>query len=324
MEKKVKSESKKFEEEGGLWKLKTTIENKLGDMKFDIVVGNPPYSGNLHLKIINTVINHLTEDGVASFIHPARWLQDPLAEYKKGSDKIKFKNIVDRLEDVKVIDHEISTNIFKISYNGELMISYISGKIQKKNITIYSDLFNESFDIVCSYAKNNNLLKYVEKDKIDGWRCDIKEMCPIISIPGRNDEWARTSCVKVIPNVAVFLDGKDKDGRDWTTVRAKGIASKKEGTPFPNSIKFNDEETALNFQKSCNTNFYKNWIQMVKLDMHTPLKFLPWMEDYSHPWTDEDYCKFFGNLGMSEECQKWMCRDVYDYRIKDFISYETF
>ena len=27
---------------------------------------------------------------------------------------------------------------------------------------------------------------------------------------------------------------------------------------------------------------------------------------------------------MSEECQKWMCRDVYDYRIKDFVDYEKF
>ena len=24
------------------------------------------------------------------------------------------------------------------------------------------------------------------------------------------------------------------------------------------------------------------------------------------------------------ECQKWMCRDVYDYRIKDFVDYEKF
>ena len=63
---------------------------------------------------------------------------------------------------------------------------------------------------------------------------------------------------------------------------------------------------------------------LFKLDMHTPFKFLPWMKDYSHTWTDEDYCKFFAKYGMSEECQKWMCRDVDDYRIKDFINYMKF
>ena len=46
--------------------------------------------------------------------------------------------------------------------------------------------------------------------------------------------------------------------------------------------------------------------------------------DYSHPWTDKDYCEFFGGLGMSKECQEWMCREVYDYRIKDFIDYMKF
>ena len=63
---------------------------------------------------------------------------------------------------------------------------------------------------------------------------------------------------------------------------------------------------------------------LLKLDMHTPLKFLPWMEDYSYQWSDEDFCKFFGKLGMSKECQEWMCRDVDDYRIKDFINYIKF
>ena len=75
---------------------------------------------------------------------------------------------------------------------------------------------------------------------------------------------------------------------------------------------------------SCNTVFYCNILYLFRLDQNTPFIGLPYMEDYSHPWTDEDYCEFFGKLGMSEDCQKWMCRDVYDYRVKDFINYETF
>ena len=41
-------------------------------------------------------------------------------------------------------------------------------------------------------------------------------------------------------------------------------------------------------------------------------------------WSDEDFCKFFGKLGMSKECQEWMCREVSDYRTKDFINYMKF
>ena len=122
----------------------------------------------------------------------------------------------------------------------------------------------------------------------------------------------------------VFYNGFDEDGVEWMDTRKHTNYGKVSTTPFPHSIKFKTKEEALNFQASCNTKFYCNIMYLLKLDMHTPLKFLPWMEDYSHTWTDEDYCKFFGKLGMSEECQKWMCRDVDDYRIKDFINYIKF
>lgn len=85
-------------------------------------------------------------------------------------------------------------------------------------------------------------------------------------------------------------------------------------------VKFRTEREAKNFETSCCTNFYQNIVYLLKCDMHSPLKFLPWMEDYSNAWTDEDYCRFFGALGMSTECQRWMCREVYDYRVKDFIK----
>ena len=107
--------------------------------------------GNLHLKIINTVINHLTEDGVASFIHPARWLQDPLAEYKKGSDKVKFKNIVDRLDDVKMIDIKTIHNKFGIIHNSDLMISTLYSKASDKVINLYDGMLQEATDVILSY-----------------------------------------------------------------------------------------------------------------------------------------------------------------------------
>ena len=295
-------------------------------MNFDIIVGNPPYSGNLHLKIINTVINHLTEDGVASFIHPARWLQDPLAEYKKSSDKVRFKNIVERLDDVKVIDTRTINTKFGILSDSELMLSKIKSKQTGKNITGYNEIAQEAIDIILKYSLEHNLSNVDEIKKYDGWRCQILNIVPLGDINHQKSdrEYERNRIVSLFVPLKnnVFCDGKDEDGRWWTETRAKNQFSKNIGTPFPHSIKFKTKEEALNFQSSCRTKFYNNIMYLIKLDMNTPLKFLPWMEDYSHPWTDEDYCKFFGNLGMSEECQKWMCREVYDYRIKDFINYE--
>ena len=315
--------------------LEYALKNKKTDgiswwnMKYDCILGNPPYDGNLHLKIINSVLPMLDKDGTASFIHPARWLQDPLAEDKKReTDKVKFKYIVDRLDDVKVIDNKIVSSKFNILFSGDLMLSKIKHNPTHKNISIFNDIANECISIIVDYSKDYNIAQHDERDKIDGWRCQIDKA---ILFGDKNhrlsdkeaDRKGRCNFFGLRKN-NVFEDGRDENGRYWTETRAKNQFTKSVGTPFPHSIKFNSKEEALNFQASCNTNFFSNIIYLLKFDQATPLDFLPWMEDYSHTWTDEDYCKFFAKYGMSEECQKWMCRDVYDYRIKDFINYMKF
>ena len=144
-------------------------------MKFDICIGNPPYDKNLHLKIINTVINHLTEDGTASFIHPARWYEDPLAEYKKGTDKVKFKNIVDRLDDVKIIDTKTANTKFCILSNSELMLSKLKQKPTGKNITVYNEIAQEAIDIILKYSLDYNLSSFLFRLVLEGFLDQIEE-----------------------------------------------------------------------------------------------------------------------------------------------------
>ena len=189
-------------------------------MKFDICVGNPPYDKNLHLKIINTVINHLTEDGTASFIHPARWYEDPLAEYKKGTDKVKFKNIVDRLDDVKIIDTKTANTKFGILSNSELMLSKLKQKPTGKNITVYNEIAQEAIDIILKYSLEQNLSNVDEKNKVDGWRCQINEMIPIKPNDGDSEYSRKRHCDLFSWNKTnVFENGFDENGVEWMYTR---------------------------------------------------------------------------------------------------------
>lgn len=292
-------------------------------MRYDVTVGNPPFCGNLHLKIIDHVIPRMENNGVGCFVHPARWLEDPLAELKKDSDKGRFKDIADRLEEVRILDNKTAAKKFGITVNAELMISLLGSRPVAKNIKIYDSAVQECIDIILAYSQTHNLMSHIDKDMVDGWRVQVKEQTatdPHLKSISEKDRKAQCN-IFGMNQVNVFNDGF-ADGVEWMNTRRQTTGKRASGAPIPFSIKFKSKDEALNFERSCNTNFYNNIMYLLKWDMHTPFRFLPWMEDYSRPWTDEDYCKFFGELGMSEECQRWMCRQVYDYRQKDFVKYE--
>lgn len=290
-------------------------------MLYSVTVGNPPFKKNLHLKIINSIIPHI--DGIGCFIHPARWFEDPLAGDKKNADKVKFKSIVDRLDDVKIIDKGAVNKDFGITFNGDFMISKIKPTPTGNNIKLFTDVAQKCIDAILSYSRGHNLGMYDEKNKIDGWRVQIKELTPLDPHIDSQTEYSRKcQCNLFAKNkINVFYNGYAGD-KEWMDTRRQTLGKKVSGDPFPDSIKFQTKMEAENFEKSCNTNFYNNILYLLKLDMHTPLKYLPWMEDYSHPWTDKDYCAFFGKRGMDKETQRWMCRDVFDYRQKDYLKRE--
>lgn len=289
-------------------------------MRYDVIAGNPPF-GNLHLKIIDSAIHHIDVGGTGCFIHPARWYEEPQAKYKRNSDLIKFKGIVDRLDYVEILNTITVEQTFGITRNGDLMISTVKSSPTGKKIEIYDDMVKEALDIILPYSKEHNLDEHIDENKVNGWRVQIKEMTAIDPHIRSMTEIDRKGQCNVfgMNQHNVFYNGYEGDV-EWMNTRRQTTGKKTPGSPIPYSIKFRTKREAKNFEKSCNTNFYQNIMYLLKCDMHSPLKFLPWMEDYSNTWTDEDYCRFFAELGMSKECQRWMCRDVFDYRIKDFIK----
>ena len=80
------------------------------EMKFDLIVGNPPYDRSLHLKILEHLLP-FSRDIV--WISPVRWLQDPLAKYKKNSDLLKYnETILTKLREVEVVSAKEAIDMF--------------------------------------------------------------------------------------------------------------------------------------------------------------------------------------------------------------------
>src|SRR5574344_1781076 len=96
-------------------------------MHFDKIIMNPPYSGNLHLKILSKIISEYPNAEVVN-LSPIRWLQDPLAEYKKNSDWKKFEDIRKRIESLDEIKSIEATNSFGTAFTMDLGIYHITKK----------------------------------------------------------------------------------------------------------------------------------------------------------------------------------------------------
>ena len=92
-------------------------------MKFNHICMNPHYCRNLHLKILNEAINH---SGDIVNLSPIRWLQDPLAEYKRNSDFKKFTEIRERIESIDVIKVTDAETLFGISLPFNLGVYHIT------------------------------------------------------------------------------------------------------------------------------------------------------------------------------------------------------
>lgn len=109
-------------------------------MKFDIVVGNPPYDGNLHLKIINTVIKFLKPNAVGCFIHPSNWF------FHKDRLFRKYREVAEHIYKIYTIDKIDSQHLFSVWCYGGVMVSLFSPNIVKEPIVVPFDIVIQKSD----------------------------------------------------------------------------------------------------------------------------------------------------------------------------------
>lgn len=268
--------------------------------KFDVAIMNPPYDGNLHLKILEKIIP--IADKVVN-ISPIRWLQDPLAKYKKNSDYIKYEEIISKkIDSLELIEKSKATDIFDANFVGDLAIIYVN-----KGAFDYKCFNNNSIIDKVVANKCKKLINVLEFDKKSGWRVRISEMRPVPSFaPNSNVSKSFTFETTHYIHSWIYNNGYTPDGKTYWTDNntVKGSRDKsKIGDNIPMSLSFTTKNEAMNYEKSTKTKFHRYLVLKMKTDAHFPLKYIPYMGDYTQPWDDKRFCEYFGITGYISDTE---------------------
>lgn len=249
--------------------LKEFVEIK---MKFDVVIMNPPYNKDLHLKILektipiaNTVIN----------ISPVRWLFDPLAEYKKNTNYKKYEeSISKKIESLEIISAESALEIFSANFYNNLGI-YVIGK-GGYNYKIKESLINK---LIKRFERH-----YRYKDPLPTTGM-FHIVLPAIHGHAGKPDWAELTS----KNYHCALSVKP----NYTT-HDRVI-----------DIHFNTQVELKNYYDSLFTKFHMYCVKSLRQTASKAqfIDYLPFMQDYTLPWTNKRFCDFFNITGYISDTQ---------------------
>ena len=262
---------------------------------------NPPYQRNLHLKILAEAIKHFKDDGTYVNLSPVRWLQDPLAKYKKNCDLKRFEeSVAKHIESLEVIDGDVISKMFQsgIPTSGIYVL-------KSRYYNIYKTCCSISFlDKIVDKLYNMSKCKF-EADRLDGWRVKIS---PIYGGGTAGNNSSGKATLRNIGKLLTFKDGK-KDGRPWYDFYAHNGSTKLK-PELPYSIVFPNEIEAKNFCKLYDTIFAKVYTHWMKIDVNVYPEIILWLDDainprtglkgYESEWTNDDLYKFF-NITPEEQ-----------------------
>ena len=278
--------------------------------KFDVVIANPPYKGNLHLKFLEIAYN--VSNQYVVFLQPATIYLD-----KKGKSKqvLDLKELIkNNIKEITLLNANYLFNIylaipFSLTVINKNKSEQTIKVIDKINETVYNinNLVeinkwgnNLSFQIenkILKFAKKDNLLNYRNKDRGKYY----------INLP------------KIIGHIYNNKTNKfyKDDFYNFLHKNAKidnNISNKNFGL-FYLSFKTKDEaENAFKYLKNKIIRFALS-IYKYNLGLNRgELKGVPYL-DFTQEWTDEKLKEYFG---LTDEEYNFIQKVIPDYYPEDF------
>lgn len=251
-------------------------------MTYDFILMNPPYDKNLHLKIVEQSIPMLTDDGILINLSPIRWLQDPLAKYKKSSDWYKFKEVRIHLKDLLVVKADEAETYFSIRQNADLGVYVLDTKnhcFELDNNESFIRRFEKCMGLPIEIYDETKHDFFVHVRRLLGHTSTFTEIC--------RDYW--------------WSHGKDIKGDKWNNNLPKAKNFSEDRSMY--GVSFRTEQEAINFYYSTKSIIYRYYVFLTLTGIDCQFKYMPFMGDCTNPrtglkgyegeWTDEDFYEYF-------------------------------
>ena len=247
--------------------------------KIDVILMNPPYdSKNTDLLFLEKIIE--IADNVVS-VQPVEWLQNPVNHNKKSSKYNKYKeSISNYITNIEVIPN--ASSIFNIGANVDIGIYTCddNGGFDYENFA-WKKIDKKMYEV---FYKNPNAFP-----KLQIYDETINK--PFVNIKTFANNYRTTRYNIVAPNTyKVIYKGKLPNGDSW---ESKKYLSKSLNKEKPYGLYFDTYDEAINFYNSCLTECYKYIVSIFKRSGRIPLDSIPFMGDYTEPWTNERFFKFY-------------------------------
>ena len=274
-------------------------------MNFDKVIMNPPYMRTLHIQITRKAMEHCDS---AVILQPAEWVMNKewetmqrcvlrrfvdIAQKITSLERLNRRNLEVRSEE-QCKDESSYLELAIFTYSRDAENNYWKTFWQLR----YSDYEIRILDYVKSKTKKS-FIDVIDKDeKTDGIRVPIRPMVG-------NTGWVWRGPSKPLVYFKYFKYAIDNkvNGVNYRRYLSSMSSSSRSAmkqfnidpdSPMKFSVKFNTTYEAANFYDSLNTNFVKYVIYLNTHGQNVYWHRIPFMEDYSMPWTDERFYDHFG------------------------------
>lgn len=285
----------------------STFIKKVNDMKFDLVFSNPPYNGNVDLKILQELKPHCKEMVV---VHPSTWLIDLKGKSKLYND---FKSDL-KLKSVELFN---GNPVFDIGLFVPCAITHIDAEHEGNiDVKFFEDEYSvEHISQITKFGKDWDTIVKPFMDKISAYvaengnvwdkRVDVskeEEGKFYVQLAGIRGNWDKSHLKMVRDDFYTITIGNDTD---------KGIRA-----PSMTTYQFENISSQENFLQYLTSDFARFTLGLLKISQNNhrgEMALIPWM-DFSQEWNDEKLYSFFEIDQVTQDYIRNFLPDYYGIR----------